>query len=347
MQIVAVLFPSDPQLPPSLGSASGALGLRDFLAQRGVSYQVLDDTGPALDRLLPETDVLITTPFFPAYVTRERIENSPKLKLILTAGVGSDHIDLKAAAEHNITVAEITASNVSSVAEHAVMDILILVRNFVAAHQQAVNGEWNIAAITQNAHDLEGMKVGTVGAGRIGQRILLRLKYFGVQLYYYDHHRLSTVEEFTLGATYLPLTQLVETCNVITINTPLTPETDGLFDRDMLSRMPQGSYLVNTARGKIVQTEALVEALESGHLAGYAGDVWYPQPAPQDHPWRRMGKSAMVPHYSGATLEAQARYAAGVRQSLEAFLSGKPIETDYLIVAGGKVVSPSYRSAYL
>jgi formate dehydrogenase len=176
--------------------------------------------------------------------------------------------------------------------------------------------------------------------------VCARLKAFDVTMLYYDNRRLSTVEEQVLGIRYSPLDQLVEKSDVITINTPLTPETDGLFNRDLLFRMKKGSYLVNTARGKIVDTQALVEALEKGHLAGYAGDVWYPQPAPPSHPWRRMPNHAMVPHYSGTTLQAQKRYADGIRDCLSRFLNGRPIEREYLIVDGGRVVSPSYSYAF-
>ena len=103
---------------------------------------------------------------------------------------------------------------------------------------------------------------------------------------------------------------------------------------------------MNTARGRIVDTDALVETLESGHLAGYAGDVWYPQPAPADHPWRQMPNHAMTPHVSGTTLEAQRRYANGVRECLAALISGEAIDRDYIIVDGGRVSSPSYSPAY-
>jgi formate dehydrogenase len=126
----------------------------------------------------------------------------------------------------------------------------------------------------------------------------------------------------------------------------LTPETDGMFNHDLLFKMKKGAYLVNTARGKIVDTNALVEALEKGHLAGYAGDVWYPEPAPIDHPWRHMPNHAMVHHYSGTTLEAQRRYADGIKNCLSNFLKGRAIDRDYLIVDNGKVVSPSYSYAF-
>ena len=188
--------------------------------------------------------------------------------------------------------------------------------------------------------------MGIVGMGRIGQRVAARLKPFDVDTYYFDYRRLSTTEEQLLGARYSNLDALIRRCDVVSINIPLTPTTQGLFDRERLYSMKQGAYLVNTARGRIVDTEALVEVMESGHLAGYAGDVWYPQPAPADHPWRKMPNHAMTPHTSGTSLEAQKRYADGVRDCLINFFEGRPIDREYLIVDGGRVTSPSYSYAY-
>ena len=105
----------------------------------------------------------------------------------------------------------------------------------------------------------------------------------------------------------------------------------------MLAKMKRGAYIVNTARGLIVDRDAIAVALESGHIAGYAGDVWYPQPAPPDHPWRTMPHNGMTPHISGTSLSAQARYAAGTREILECFFDGRPIRDEYLIVKGGKL----------
>jgi formate dehydrogenase len=112
----------------------------------------------------------------------------------------------------------------------------------------------------------------------------------------------------------------------------------------MFARMKRGAYLVNTARGKICDRDAVVRALESGRLAGYAGDVWFPQPAPQDHPWRSMPHHGMTPHISGTSLAAQARYAAGTREILECFLEGRPIRDEYLIVDGGKLAGTGAHS---
>ena len=137
---------------------------------------------------------------------------------------------------------------------------------------------------------------------------------------------------------------MVPHCDVVTINAPLHPETENLFDEAMLAKMKRGAYLVNTARGKIVNRDAVAAALRNGHLAGYAGDVWFPQPAPRDHPWRSMPNHGMTPHISGTTLSAQARYAAGTREILECFFEGRPIRDEYLIVEGGRLAGAGAHS---
>jgi formate dehydrogenase len=324
------------------------LGLRKFLEERGHSLVVTSDKdGPnsRLEKELHDAEVVISQPFWPAYITAQRIAKAPKLKLAITAGVGSDHVDLEAAVKRGLTVAEVTGCNVVSVAEHVVMQILALVRNYIPAYQQVVSGAWDIAAIADRAWDLEGKSVGTVAAGRIGYRVLQRLKPFDVKLHYYDKYRLKPEQEKELGVTYhSSVESMVKVCDVVTINCPLHPETENLFDAKMIAKMKKGSYIVNTARGKIVNTNDLVAAVKSGHIAGYAGDVWFPQPAPGDHPWRQMPRHAMTPHYSGTTLSAQARYAVGVREILANYYDNKPQKPENLIVDKGRVVSPAYTS---
>lgn len=133
------------------------------------STQVTSDKeGPhsAFQKHLPDTDILITTPFHPGYLTPELAAKAPKLKLAVTAGVGSDHIDLPTAVERKIDVIEVTGSNVVSVAEHVMMNILLLVRNFVPAHEMIERGDWKVSDVARNAFDLEGKVIGTIGAGR-------------------------------------------------------------------------------------------------------------------------------------------------------------------------------------
>ena len=331
-----------------LGSVSGELGLRGFLEGRGHELVVTSDKdGPesVFERQLPEAEVVISQPFWPAYLTAARIAKAPELKLAITAGIGSDHVDLQAAIEHGITVAEVTYCNSISVSEHVVMMILSLVRNYIPSYQWVIEGGWNIADCASRSYDLEGMQVGTVGAGRIGSAVLRRLKPFEVGLHYTDRHRLPEAVEEELGVTYHPTAEsLVEACDVVTINAPLHPETEHLFDEGLIGKMKRGAYLVNTARGKICDRDAVVRALESGQLAGYAGDVWFPQPAPRDHPWRSMPHHGMTPHVSGTSLSAQARYAAGIREILECFFDGRPMREEYLIVEGGALAGAGAHS---
>jgi formate dehydrogenase len=331
-----------------LGCVSGELGLRGFIEERGHQLTVTSDKDGAdsvFERELPEAEIVISQPFWPAYLTAERIAKAPNLKLAVTAGIGSDHVDLQAAIDNEITVAEVTYCNSISVAEHVVMLILVLVRDYLPAHQIVREGGWNIADAVSRSYDLEGMQVGTVGAGRIGSAVLRRLKPFEVGLHYTDRHRLPADVEQELGVTYHDGPEsLVSVCDVVTINAPLHPETEHLFDEEMIGRMKRGAYLVNTARGKICDRDAVARACESGQLAGYAGDVWFPQPAPQDHPWRTMPNHGMTPHTSGTSLSAQARYAAGVREILECWFDGRPIREEYLIVDGGRLAGAGAHS---
>lgn len=331
-----------------LGSVSGGLGLRKFIEGLGHTFIVTSDKdGPdsVFERELADADVVISQPFWPAYLTAERFAKAPKLKLAVTAGVGSDHVDLQAAIERGITVAEVTYCNSISVAEHVVMLILSLVRNYIPSYQWVINKGWNIADCVSRAYDLEGMHVGTVGAGRIGLAALKRLKPFDVKLHYTDRHRLAGNAEQELNLTYHSTVEsMVSVCDVVTINCPLHPETEHMFNDALIGKMRRGSYIVNTARGKICDRDAIVRALESGQLAGYAGDVWFPQPAPTDHPWRTMPHHGMTPHVSGSTLSAQARYAAGVREILECWFGGRPIRDEYLIVKGGKLAGAGAHS---
>lgn len=329
-----------------LGSVTGALGLRSYLESAGHQLIVMTDKdSEQFDKELQDADIVISQPFWPAYLTRERIAKARKLKLAITAGIGSDHVDLHAAIENNITVAEVTYCNSISVAEHVVMMILALVRNYLPSHDWVRRGGWNIADCAARSYDLEGMQVGTVAAGRIGLAVLRRLHPFCVKLHYTDKHRLPQKVEQELGLTYHPSVEsLVKHCDVVTINCPLHPETEHLFNDKLIASMKRGAYLINTARGKICDRDAVVRALESGQLAGYAGDVWFPQPAPQDHPWRTMPNQGMTPHISGTTLSAQARYAAGVREILECWFEGHPIREEYLIVANGSLAGTGAHS---
>ena len=322
-----------------LGCVSGELGLRKFLEERGHTLVVTSDKdgeGCVADKELVDADIVISQPFFPYYVTRELMESAPKLKMAITAGIGSDHVDLQAAMDHNIDVVEVTYCNSRSVAEHIVMQILVLVRDFTTQHKIVNEGGWHIADAVSRSYDVEGMHVGTIAAGRIGLDVLRKMKPFDVHLHYFDKHRLSNQVETELGLIYHDSVEsLVAQCDVINISCPLHPETEHMFNDELIAKCKKGAYVINTARGKICDKDAIARALESGQLSGYAGDVWFPQPAPNDHVWRTMPHHAMTPHTSGTSLSAQTRYADGVREILECYFNGFDIRNEYLIVKDG------------
>ncbi|CAG84347.1 DEHA2A01408p [Debaryomyces hansenii CBS767] len=349
-----------------LGCLENELGIREFIESQGYELVCTDDKDPepssTVDKELQDAEIVITTPFFPAYITRERINKAPKLKMCITAGVGSDHVDLDAANERKIAVTEVTGSNVVSVAEHVLMTMLVLVRNFVPAHEQVIKGEWDIAGAAKDEYDLEDKVIATVGAGRIGYRVLERLIAFNPKkLLYYDYQdlpkeaidKLNQASKLFNGKDNIVervenLEDMVGQADLVTINCPLHEKSKGLFNKDLISKMKDGAWLVNTARGAICVAEDVAAAVKSGKLRGYGGDVWYPQPAPKDHPWRQMQNkygagNAMTPHVSGTSLDAQARYADGVKSILNSYFSGKH---DYLpkdvIVIDGDYATKSY-----
>ena len=324
-----------------LGCVSGELGLRKFLESNGHEYIVTnskDGDGNEADKHIVDADIVISQPFFPYYLTKEKIAKAKNLKMAITAGIGSDHVDLQAAMDNNIDVVEVTFCNSRSVAEHIVMMIVSMVRDYHKQHRIVNEGGWNIADAVQRSYDVEGMHIGTVAAGRIGLDALRKMKPFDVHLHYFDRHKLPDSVEKELNLTFHESVEsMVKVCDVVTINCPLHPETENLFNKNMISKMKKGAYIVNTARGKICNKDDIAEALKSGQLSGYAGDVWFPQPAPNDHVWRSMPNHGMTPHTSGTSLSAQTRYADGVREILECFFDKKPIRDQYLIVKDGQL----------
>ena len=322
-----------------LGCVSGELGLRKYLEDAGHTLVVTSDKdgeGCVADMELVDADIVISQPFFPYYVTRDKMESAPNLKMAITAGIGSDHVDLQAAMDHGVDVVEVTYCNSRSVAEHIVMQILVLVRDFTTQHNIVNDGGWHIADAVSRSYDVEGMHIGTIAAGRIGLDMLRKMKPFDVHLHYMDRHRLPESIEQELGLTFHETVEsLVSVCDVINISCPLHPETEHMFNDELISKCKKGAYIINTARGKICDKDAIARACESGQLSGYAGDVWFPQPPPNDHVWRTMPNHGMTPHTSGTSLTAQARYADGVREILECFFAGDEIRNEYLIVQNG------------
>ena len=186
MKIVALFPETEEGLDNQLLNTDKAIGLRDFLKDSNHELVILKNGEEDLDKHLSDMDIVISAPFYPAYMTKERIEKAPNLKLAITAGVGSDHVDLDAASKNDVGVVEVTGSNTVSVAEHAVMDLLIVLRNFMEGHRQSVEGEWDLSKVGNQARELQNKTIGIFGFGLIGQLVAERLKAFYVTIQYYD-----------------------------------------------------------------------------------------------------------------------------------------------------------------
>ncbi|SPO26234.1 probable formate dehydrogenase [Ustilago trichophora] len=361
VKIVAVLYTAGKfgeEQPRLLGTVENKLGIADWLKEQGHELIVTaDKDGPDSEfrKHVKDAEIVITTPFHPAYLTAEVLEEAKNLKCCITAGVGSDHVDLDVANKKNISVYEVTGSNVTSVAEHVVMTILVLVRNFVPANRQYLEGDWNVAEVARQSYDLEGKVVGTLGSGRIGSRVLQRLKPFDcAKLTYYDYQRNEALEKETGAVRVEDLKEFLSELDVLTINCPLYEGTKGLIDAEKIGWMKKGAWIVNTARGAIVNAKDIKAALESGHILGYGGDVTDQQPPPKDHPFYSMnadhgspykygkGGVAMTPHISGTSIDAQARYAAGAKEILSNYFAGKPQNPANIIVENGAYATKAY-----
>jgi formate dehydrogenase len=209
-----------------------------------------------------------------------------------------------------------------------------LVHNAVPSLLPSAGRDRNIGDYAGRAYDLEGMHVGSIGAGRAGFALLRRLRAFDVRLHYTDPRRLPLAIENEFGLTYhRDAAAMVPLCDVVTVHCPLHDGTARLFDTDMIGRMKRGAYLVNMSPARICDPDAVARALETGWLAGYATDNRSARPP-----------AGMPEHLAGATLSAQARYAAGTREVLECWFGGVPIRGDYLILDRGTLTGVGARS---
>lgn len=340
MKIVA-LFP-EAKHASQLLTKEQSLGLEHFL--EGTDHElVLVTDDDEIDKHVEDMDVVISSPFLPAYITRERMEKAKNLKIAITAGIGSDHVDIVAAAEKGIMVVEVTGSNNVSVAEQNVMETLLLLRNYEEGHRQAEEGEWDLPKVGSGAYELLDKKVGIFGFGRIGQLTAERLQPFGVTLQYNDPFRKEDVEK-ELEIDYVSFDELIKSSDVIIVQSPLTADTWHKFNHKVISQMKEHAVLVNCARGAIVDKHAIAEAVNTGRIR-YGGDVWYPQPAPQDHPWRSLKQTGLTVHYSGMTVEAQRRIQTGVQEMLTNIMENTQIKEANIIVSHNKVASQSYQTS--
>lgn len=264
-------------------------------------------------------------------VDRDLIQRIPNLKMIHSEGVAYNGIDLQAAKERGIYVCNNKGCNAGAVAEQAVMLMLELLRQGVSGDRAVREGrqmEVKEYSMVHGIQELGECKVGLIGFGDIAQATAKRLHAFGCELYYHSPHRKSREVEEESYADYLELEKLLPLCDIVSIHCAVTEETFGMVNREFLSRMKPGSYLINTARGEIVDNEALRQAIIEGKLAGAGLDTLYPEPTPADHPLVDMpsdcrDRIVLAPHLGGITTGSFRRAHSNMWNSVRLVLNGQ------------------------
>ena len=274
-------------------------------------------------------------------IDAEALAAAPKLKVVARAGVGLDNVDIKAATTAGVMVVNAPTSNIVSAAELTVGHILSLARHIPAAHASLAQGQWKRSAFTGT--ELFEKTVGIVGLGRIGALIAARLQAFDMRVIAYDPYVTSTRAQ-QLGVQLVSLDELLEQVDFLTIHMPKTPETTGMIGLEQLQRMKRTAYVVNVARGGLIDEDALYTALTTGEIAGAGLDVFSTEPPAADGPAHRLldlPNVVVTPHLGASTHEAQEKAGVSVARSVKLALEGDLVP-DAVNVAGG-VIDPFVR----
>ena len=278
-----------------------------FLDQQTPAFLDKDSTEAEIAAASPEAEVLFVDAITP--VTASLMDRLPKLRLIHSEGVAYDRIDLDAARQRNIYVCNNKGCNAGAVAEQAVLLMLMVLRRALPGDRAVRQGrqmEMKERCMVEGITELSACKVGLVGFGDIGRAAAERLAPFGCELYYYTKHRRTPEEERKYGITYLPLEELAERSDIVSLHCAVNDETRGMVDDALLRRMKPTAYLINTARGDLVNNDALRLALTEGRIAGAGLDTLAPEPVPADHPLVTLPpeiqrRVILAPHLGGIT----------------------------------------------
>lgn len=276
---------------------------------------------PKLEEFLGEAEGLLTLLTIP--VTEALLRQCPRLRVVSNMAVGVDNIDLAACTRRGIPVGNTPGVLTAGTADLAIALLLGIARRLEQATGDARQGRWKTWSPTGwLGADLDGATLGIVGFGKIGQAVARRAHGFGLRLLYSDPSRHPELED-ALGAQRVPLEQLLGVSDFVSLHVPLTPETRSLIDSQALKRMKPSAYLINTARGPVIEQAALVEALQKGWIAGAALDVTDPEPLPPSHPLYSAPNCLITPHIGSATTNTRRRMAELAAENLLAGLSGE------------------------
>ena len=250
-------------------------------------------------------------------VTAELMETAPTLRVIGRAGVGVDNIDVAAATMRGVVVMNAPDGNTITTAEHTIAMLVSLARRIPQANSSLKAGRWERKKFI--GVELQGKTLGIIGMGRIGRVVADRAKALGMTIVAYDPF-IAPDQAHDLDIELAPLEEVYSRADFLTVHTPLTNETRGLIDREVLSKMKRGARIINCARGGLVDESALYEAITSGSIAGAAIDVFNQEPPPMDHPLLSLEEVIVTPHLGASTTEAQEGVAFTVAEQMRDFL---------------------------
>lgn len=282
------------------------------------------DPGEGLEEAVRGADIIVGDFTFRLPIDARTAEAARGCRLIQQPSIGYQHIDLEATRRAGIPVANVGAANAIGVAEQAIMFMLCLLKRALYFHAKTARGEWGQEDIfTLGMRELHGKAVGIVGMGHIGREVATRARAFGCRILYYDLKPLSPNEEEELGAEGMGLEELLCASDIVSLHVPLTPETRHLIDAERLALMKRDAYLLNLARGEVVDEEALASALGEGRLAGAGIDVFAREPVDPGNPLLSSDKVILSPHIAGGTDESRVRMLQVTMENISRVLSGK------------------------
>lgn len=257
------------------------------------------DIGHQMD-LCERADVLL--PGWAA-VTEEMLARAGRLKMIQKWGIGVDRIDVEAVRRRGIPLSITAGSNAGPVAELAIALMLSVYRRVPYVNRVMRDGQWPKAEMRESCFQLAGKTVGIVGLGAIGRMLARRLRGFDVQIVYFDARRADAATEEQLGARFATLAELLAQSDIVSLHAPFIPETANMIDARSIASMKDGAILINTARGELVDEQALYEALESGKLRGAGLDAFRQEPVPRDNPLLSLEQVVVTPHAGGGVFD--------------------------------------------
>ncbi len=275
-------------------------------------------------------------------VTKELMDKMPALKIIARAGVGVDNIEIPEATQRGIVVVNAPDGNTLSTAEHTFAMMSSLVRHIPQAYSSLKNGRWERSSFTGT--ELNGKILGIVGMGRIGAEITKRAKAFGMTVFAFDPY-LTAEKAKQLNVIPLSIDELVERVDILTVHTPLTKETKGIINKERMMKAKKGLFVINCARGGIIDEDDLYDCITNGHVAGAALDVFVEEP-PVDNKLLQLDTVIATPHLGASTKEAQLNVASQVAQEVLTFLKGNPVSNSINLPAISKEVFEKIQPFY-